>query len=229
VLYGSRKTHELANPRKEKKVNQPDFHFRPLTFICVKRTENKYPTITLVKGTDKEKQTKERLVHIFEQYPLEKWRYSEQIQIEEGFGAYSHPVIKLGTWEENETEQQILTTYIHEQLHWFCMWKEKFESASQARREFREMYPELPVTPPEGCGSSFANYLHVLVNSLEYQGLSELIGAAEARKTFERKPSYTKINELVLQEQERINAVLSKYDLFPPAQPPEEKWFVEVK
>lgn len=204
-------------------------HFKPLTFICVKRTEQEHPAITLAKGTDKEQQTKERLIRLFEQYPLEKWRYSEQIQIEEGFGAYSHPVIKLGTWEEHETEQQILTTYIHEQLHWFCTWKEKNMLANQAMHEFSEMYPDLPITRPEGCGSSFANYLHVLVNSLEYLGLSELIGEAEARKTFERKPSYTKINELVLQEQERINSVLSKYDLFPPTQPPEEKWFVEVK
>jgi hypothetical protein len=185
------------------------------------------PEITLVQGTSREQQTKAQLLRLFAQYPLDKWRYTERVQIQEGVIPHSHPVLTLHTRHVNE-DAQLLGTYIHEQLHWFCGLVEKSDAAMRATDEFGKRYPDLPLLPPEGCGSAFSNALHVLINALEYQGLGELLGAEEARACLERKTYYTKVYELVLKEYEQISAVIGRYGLFPPVSPPEEKSFVKI-
>ena len=184
------------------------------------------PTITLMKGTSREQQTKEQLLRLFEQYPLDKWRYTERVHIQEGAIPHSHPVLTLNTRHQDDHEQ-LLGTYLHEQLHWYCTLVEKFEAAKQAMDKFCEFYPDLPVVQPEGCGSAYSNYLHILVNALEYLGLGELLGTKEARKALERKTYYTRIYELVLKEYDQISEVIGRYGLFPPVKPPEEKSFMD--
>ena len=55
------------------------------------------PTVGLVKETDREQQTKEQFLRLFDLYPLNKWRYTEQVQIEEMAIPHSHPVLTLNT------------------------------------------------------------------------------------------------------------------------------------
>ncbi len=185
------------------------------------------PQITLVKGTEKERQTQEQLLRLFERYPLDKWRYTEKVRIEEGVIPHSHPVLTLNTRHIDDPEQ-LLGTYIHEQIHWFCSLAEKNEQLWLAMEEFREMYPGLPVKLPEGCGDEISNYLHFPVNYLECLGLSELLGATEARKVIGRITHYTKIYELVLKDNQRIGEVITRYGLIPPERPPKKKVFIEV-
>lgn len=185
------------------------------------------PEIILVKSTEKEQQVREQLLSLCERYPLDKWRYTAKVQIEDGAIPRSHPVLTLGTRHVNDPGQ-LLGTYIHEQLHWFLMLAEKFERAKRARDEFRRMYPVLPVKLPEGCGSAFSNYLHIQVNYLEYLGLIELLGAGEARSVIERITThYTKIYALVLQDNERIDEVMTRHNLIPVDSPPQNKSFIE--
>lgn len=185
------------------------------------------PTITLVIGNQREQQTKNQLLHLFEQYQLDKWLYTEQVRIEQGAIPHSHPILTLNTLNTDDVAL-LLGTYIHEQIHWFCVLTEKIEATEQAIKEFRLLYPSLPVGYPLGCDSEFSNYLHIIVNELEYQGLIELLGAEKARAAFERKAYYVKIYELVVREHEQIAAMLTHYDLILPEMPPKEKVFVEV-
>jgi len=185
------------------------------------------PEIILVKSIEKEQQVREQLLSLFERYPLDKWRYTAKVQIEEGAIPRSHPVLTLGAQHVNDPGQ-LLGTYIHEQLHWFLMLAEKFEGAKRARDEFRRMYPVLPVKLPGGCGSAFSNYLHIQVNFLEYLGLIELLGAGEARSVLERITThYTKIYALVLQDNERIGEVMTRHNLIPVDSPPQTKSFID--
>jgi hypothetical protein len=185
------------------------------------------PEITLVNGTEREQQTREQLLRLFAQYPLDKWRYTEKVQIEEGAIPHSHPILTLSTRLLSD-DDRFLGTYIHEQMHWFLGLVEKHEQAMQAIAEFRTMYPGLPVQPPEGCGREFSNYLHIAVNYLEYQGLSELLGAEAARRTLARVRHYTKIYELVLRDSERISETMARHQLIPADQPPKPKSFIDV-
>lgn len=124
--------------------------------------------------------------------------------------------------------EQLLGTYIHEQLHWFLLLKSKFEAYENASTEFRALYPSLPTERPEGCGSSRSNYLHIQVNYLEYQGLRELLGEDRARAVIECIPHYTAIYTLVLQDYEQIGEVMTRYGLTLTEHPPEIKQFVAV-
>src|SRR5215472_9783943 len=128
------------------------------------------PEIALVKGTERERKTQEMLLSLFERYALDKWRYTEKVRIEGRVIPHSHPVLTLNT-RHIDDEELLLGTYIHEQLHWFLVLVEKFGNGKRAAKVFREMYPDLPVKLPEGCGSEASNYLHVMVNYLEYCGL----------------------------------------------------------
>lgn len=155
------------------------------------------PEITLVNGHMREKQTKDQLLQLFEQYPLDKWLYTEHIQIDKDAILHSPPVLTLHTRHLNDS-QQLIATYIHEQIHWFCLLVENAEASSSAMDVFRQLYPLLLVGSPDGCDSDFSNVLHILVNYLEYQGLIELFGLEVACHIIQRKTYYKKIYELVL-------------------------------
>ena len=183
--------------------------------------------ITLANGTEREQRAREQLLGLFESYPLDKWRYTDKVRIEERVIPHSHPVLTLNTLYIGEPEQQ-LAEYIHEQMHWFTLLAGKSEGADRAIGEFRELYPGLPVERPEGCGSEFSNYLHVAVNYLEYLGLAELLGEGRARELLGRKPYYTSIYRLVLDDTGRIGEVMTRHGAVPPERPPEGKAFIRI-
>ncbi len=125
--------------------------------------------IVLASGTEAEQQTGGQLLGLFAKYPLDKWRYAERVVIEEGAIPHSHPVLTLNTQYLHD-RRHLLTDYVHEQMHWFSLLEGTSEAAERAIEEFHGMYPDLPTRRPEGCGSEYSNYLHVLVCYLEYRG-----------------------------------------------------------
>ncbi len=191
------------------------------------------PAIILVHGTASEQQAREILLHWFERYSLDKWLYTEIIRIEEGIIPHSHPVLTLSPqtrWSNYLADpDQLLAAYIHEQLHWFTLLEEKASNATRAMDEFRNLYPALPVDLPEGCGSDFSNYLHIMMNYLEYQGLMELLGIDAARSVIARIPHYTKIYTLVVEETKQVGTVMTKYGMVLDERPPKIKRFVDVR
>ena len=195
---------------------------------------NVRPTITLVNGTRKEQLLQEQLLSLFDCYSLDKWLYTEKVNIKEGVIPHSHPVLTLSPqtrgvdFDYLANLAQLLGTYIHEQLHWFLLLESKFEAYKNASNKFRALYPSLPTECPEGCGSSRSNYLHIQVNYLEYQGLRELLGEDKARAVFKRIPYYTAICTLVLQDYEKIGEAMTRYKLTVAEHPPEIKRFVDV-
>jgi hypothetical protein len=184
------------------------------------------PTITLLNSGPNEQHTRSMLLGLFAQYPLDKWRYTDHIQIEDRRNSYSHPILTISTRLIDEDD--LLAAYIHEQLHWFLVLKSKFELAKQAAETFQQHYPHLPLTLPEGCGSSFSNYLHIKVLYLEYAALIELLGAEKARAVFARAPIYTKIVELVLTEFDAIGAVMRRHGLIVPNVPEKPRVFIDI-
>ena len=190
------------------------------------------PEVVLVNNTASEQQPRALLIGWFERYSLDKWRYTDVIRIEEGVIPHSHPVLTLSPqtrWSDYLADpEQLLAAYIHEQMHWFLLLQQKFFGTRQAIAEFREHSTNLPVALPSRCSSPFSNYLHILVNFLEYQGLMELFGAAGAQQVIARIPHYTKIYALIVEESEHIGKVMTKYGLVLDAQPPGIKRFIDI-
>ena len=191
------------------------------------------PEIVLVHNSASEQQARALLLQWFERYSLDKWRYANLIRIEDDVIPHSHPVLTLSPqtrWNDYLADpEQLLAAYMHEQLHWFLLREERDDGARQAMAELRERYPDLPVALPAGCGSAFSNYLHILVNYLEYQGLTELFGVAEAQRVVARIPHYTHIYALVMEERDQLLKLMTRYGLVLDAQPPRVKRFIDIR
>jgi hypothetical protein len=187
------------------------------------------PTITLVNGTEKEQLLQSQLLKLFDRYPLDKWLYTEDVQIEEGVIPHSHPVLTLSPETRGAIylghPEQLLSCYIHEQLHWFMSLEDLFRDRERVNAELRARYPNLPVGPLEGCRSEYSNYLHIVVNFLEYQGLRELFGEARAKAMLEHRLYYRAIYEIVLSSGAELERLFTECGLVLPERPPVVKRF----
>lgn len=191
--------------------------------------KSKLPAITLVHNNEKEQQAQNTLLTLFDTYCLDKWFYTETLQIEEGAISHSHPVLTIGLHPKHvRIPERLLSVYIHEQMHWFLCLETMDKPMDHAIAEFRGMFTAIPVGGTEGCRSEFSNYLHILVNTLEYQAMSELIGREAAKPLFARIPFYTGVYKIVLEHEAEISEVMKKHNLILPERPPEVKRFVKV-
>lgn len=184
--------------------------------------------VQLANGTASEAQTREMLPRLLDEYPIDKWRYTETVRIEDHVISHSHPVLTLNTFHDPGNPLRLLSSYLHEQLHWFWLLERHEDRTWDAWRQFRDAFPDIPTAPAGGCGNEFSNYLHVAINFWELAGLGELIGENNARAFIGDEPYYTAVCDIVLKEGGRIRAILDELDLMPPDQPPADKRFVQV-
>jgi hypothetical protein len=184
--------------------------------------------IYLVNDSPTESATRDHLLRLLETHPLEKWQYTDVIQIEDGVIPHSHPILTISGWHDPDHPLWLISSYIHEQLHWFWLLAQHGNRSLAAMEHFETMFPNLPVGPPQGCRSEFSNYLHVAINYLELLACAELVGLEQARAYIARKPFYTAIYALVLAESDRIHAILQERELIPPPVPPANREFITV-
>ena len=92
----------------------------------------------------------------------------------------------------------VLERYLHEQLHWALGGQE--DILQHLTHVFRNRYPGIPTTPPDGASDEWPTYLHVIVCALSYAALEDLTGMDEARRVFEANARifYRVIHRLVL-------------------------------
>ncbi len=172
------------------------------------------------------------MLSFFKTHNLDKWFYTEHLNIEGGSIPHSHPILTLTPKTRGtnylEDDLALLATYIHEQLHWFLSLQENHHSTKAAITKLKSIYPDLPIGWPEGCKSEYSNYLHIIINFLEYKALTELVGQKVAKKRLTDVNHYKGIYSLVSEELEQIEQVLMLFDLLPNNLPPTQKVFVSV-
>jgi hypothetical protein len=169
-------------------------------------------SISLAHNSEAERRTRDELLGLIERPDLRRWQFTNRVRIDETTRIpHSHPVLTLNTRYEGDL---LLSTYLHEQLHWFA-WRHR--GTKPALRELRERYPQPPVALPEGAGSEFATYLHYLVCYLEYAALIDILGPEEARRVIGHWSShhYTEIYETVLRDSSALGEVAARHGLVP--------------
>ena len=171
-------------------------------------------SISLVNGTERERRARDQLLRLLELYNLRRWQFTNRVRIEQGVIPHSHPVLTLNTRYPDD-HGLALSTYLHEQLHWF-VWRRN-PRKRHATRELRQRYPDPPIALPEGAGDEGSSYLHYLVCYLEYRSMIEIVGPEEARRVMEARfeSHYTEIYRTVLRDFEEIGEIVSRYDLLP--------------
>lgn len=155
---------------------------------------------------------KKRLEALLDQYDLEPYLYTKEVNIQQGTIPHSHPVLTLSTDFKN-SDTYLLSVFLHEQMHWYSLAKE-YDQEALANTLF-EMYPEVPIKLPEGGGSRMGTYLHILVCYLEYYTLAKVIGEKEALEHMEFMTTqhYTWIFKTIIKDRDKLKALYEKHGL----------------
>ena len=161
--------------------------------------------------TETEKAVQIRLQNLLTQYDLEPYLYTKNILIQDGVIPHSHPVLTINT--DLDTDTYLLSTFLHEQMHWYTLSKE-YDSEALGK-EIMRRYPKVPVNLPEGAGSEKSTYLHILVCFLEYHTLEKVVGAEEAKAHIEFMTTqhYTWVFKTILEDYEELKTLFEGYGL----------------
>lgn len=170
--------------------------------------------IKLVHATMPEKKTRTQLQSLMAKYDLSRWLFTHKINIESREIPHSHPVLTLNT-RHLDQDDLLLSTFIHEQLHWFLDTRKSATAAAVA--ELRVMYPKIPVGYPDGSNDVDGNYEHMIVISLEYQALKTLLGQPKASDVmvYWSEDHYKWLYKKALEDQALLGALVVKYGLVP--------------
>ena len=131
----------------------------------------------------REQATRKRLNRLLGQYNLSKWIFTKKVVVDYNTRIpHSHPVLTLDT--DYADDESLLSTFVHEQIHWFT--DAKSDAVNKAVAEFKTFYPEVPVGKGEGARDEFSTYLHFIVCYLEFSAMKELLGEPKAREIMAR-------------------------------------------
>lgn len=176
--------------------------------------------ITLKHGDEQERQTQAQLERLLRTYDVRPWIFTDRIVIESGPRVipHSHPVLTLSTRHLLDDEL-LLSTFIHEQLHWFL--GSHREEAKAAIAELKTVFPTVPVGYPDGAMDEGSSYDHLLVCALEDSATEKLLGELRARQVlqFWTMDHYRWIYRQVLERGEDLRGILAKHGLDPLARP----------
>ena len=172
--------------------------------------------ITLKRNDQREQQTRQQLQRLLSAYDVSNWIFTRKVIIESGFNVipHSHPILTLST-RHLKDDELLLSTFVHEQLHWYL--GEKPKETEEAYKELRSMFPKVPVGFPEGGRNEESTYKHILVCYLEYQAVKELLGELKARQVmdFWATDHYTWVYKTVLEREREIGTLMRKHKLVP--------------
>ena len=158
---------------------------------------------------------RERLIALRTKYALGAYEYCREVVITPTVIPYSHPVIRLttGYW----TETALLANYIHEQMHWYVTWY-SHKHTDQWRAVWaalEQRYPDPPIGRGEGADTLASTHLHLIVNWLEIEALSSLIGAEAARAHVANLHYYRWIYASVIRDWQALGELYASRRLVP--------------
>lgn len=153
---------------------------------------------------------RDKLVRVLKQHALQPWIMQHEVVITAEGLPHSHPVLTLTTESEYfDDDLRQLSTFIHEQLHWYVDKEGNRAALKRAISRLRGQYPEVPVGQGQGARSEYSTYLHLIVNWLELDAGVELLGEAEARRIVSTHDHYRWIFERVLEDTEAIGTIIA--------------------
>jgi hypothetical protein len=170
--------------------------------------------VELAHDSQAEKRTRDHLLGLLARFDLSRWQFTDRVVIDERAIPHSHPVLTLHTRHEDDV--LLLSTYLHEQLHWFIT-AQPDERIVPVIKALEDRYPAVPVGFPIGPDDPLSSYFHFMICYLEWKSLAELVGADRARQAmdFWARDHYTEIYATVLRDGDFIRELVERYRLLP--------------
>ncbi len=148
-------------------------------FMCVAAFSQPEPlTFRSKNNTADEMRTIELLKKLTKQYDLSKYLFTKKIVIDTDVIPHSHPELTLNT-RHNLDEDLLLSTFIHEQLHWFVMSKEK-TTRDSVLHQLQRIFPDPRLKYPFGSEDAYNTYMHIVICYLEIITMRKLVGELKA-------------------------------------------------
>lgn len=168
--------------------------------------------IKLAHNSAQEARTKDQLQRLLQQYPLTRWYFTRSIIIDEEAIPHSHPTLTLHT-RHLKDDELLLSTFVHEEIHWFL--DDHRDETKAAEQELKALFPKLPVGFPDGAQDEESDYIHLLVNLLEWRSDKELLGELRARQIMEfwSHDHYRVLYQTVLEHSREIGSIIAKHHL----------------
>jgi hypothetical protein len=153
----------------------------------------------------RELQEKLELEQLFKKYDVSKYTFTRTVVIEERAMNHAFPTLTLNVHFLG-SDDELLSSFLHEQLHWYLA--QHRQAMEDGVRRLKAMYPRAPVGLPEGADSEYSTYGHLVDCYLEIQADRELIGRERTDRVIKNKPWYTWIYKTILQDEDRIAALV---------------------
>ena len=187
----------------------------PLLLVCANaKAADRHVAITVRHDSEKELQTKQRLEALLAQYDLSKWIVTTTVVIDEDEPVpHSHPVLTLNTKGLARDPISLLSSFIHEQMHWFA--EAHGTQTAEAIVDLKAAYPNAPDGPPEGASDRESTYLHLLVCYLEYDALRQLVGEPKAKEVTltSAQHFYKWIYRTVVTDESKLRVIVERHHL----------------
>ena len=171
--------------------------------------------IELKNGSDVERETKAQFEKLLKSYDLSKYTFTRRVLIDEQATPHSHPVLTLHAHHPSlpNSDDLLLSTYVHEQLHWYLVAHRSDTEAAET--ELRNIYPNVPVGPPDGAQDEESTYLHLVDCYLEMQADRQLIGRERTARViqFWSGHHYRWVYKKIVEDEARIAAVIQREHL----------------
>jgi hypothetical protein len=159
---------------------------------------------------------RDMLMALRRRHDLSRYQYTGIVRIVPGSDTFAQPVLTLGN-RFATTEDELLSTYLHEQMHWYLWYLGTPERDMLApfMDELVRRYPDAPTAPPDGALGYDATYLHLVVNWLEITATSEYIGRERAVAVAKAQRTYRWIYRTVLRDWDALGELYERHDIVP--------------
>ena len=147
---------------------------------------------------------------------LARFEYTRHVRIVPASTTHSHPILTLGT-RFADSEDHLLATYLHEQMHWY-LWRLGGPDHDPVAPFFDELvrrYPKAPTRLPDGARNYEQTYVHLVVCWLELNATSEFIGWDRAAALAETNYGYRWIYRTVVRDWDALGALFTKHGILP--------------
>ena len=149
-------------------------------------------------------------------HDLTRYEYTKIIRIMPGGDTFAHPVLTLGN-RFADNEDLLLSTYLHEQMHWYLWYlgTPERDMVAPFYDELVRRYPDAPIELPDGARSYDATYSHLVVNWLEIAATMEFIGRERALAVARTQRSYRWIYRTVLKDWDLLQELYERHEIAP--------------
>jgi len=166
--------------------------------------------IDLARGTPREQLAKQTLEQLLASHDLSKYTFTRKVVIEQGAINHAFPILTLNPYFASSPDE-LLSTYIHEQLHWHLRNRGAQQQAAVA--ELRRLYPRVPVGLPASAENEYSTYGHLVDCYLEIEADRQLLGPDRTMIAVKNKGHYTWIYDTIFRDEPKIAAVVDEHQL----------------